>query len=226
MTPPYETRTPPLLPSIRPQIPIRPPPRCCSSDVLTAPARIGCSGNSCERPNLNPQPETEFTDASSDLRSPTTHSNVSQSTRPSTPHPQVSDDTRSSPSPGIGIPESRSLEKYSPPNRSPGLFRSPFNQLLGFFQSHFRHNSSLAYTLFLQAYPEYKLTRPIDALRKREYQRLKRSGEVYVDYMGAALYPESLIHSNSTFLCQAVLGNTHSFSARYPFENLVACDVR
>lgn len=63
-------------------------------------------------------------------------------------------------------------------------------------------------------YPEYKLTWPIDTLRKREYERLKQTDEVYMDYMGASLYPEGLVRSNSTFLCQAILGNTHSFSTR------------
>lgn len=39
-----------------------------------------------------------------------------------------------------------------------------------------------------------------------------------MDYMGAALYPESLIRSDATFLRRAILGNTHSFSTRYALE--------
>jgi hypothetical protein len=91
---------------------------------------------------------------------------------------------------------------------------SPPNQIVDFYRSLFHHDSHHAYLSFIRAYPEYKLTQPIDSLRKREYKRLKQSDEVYVDYMGASLYPESLIRSNSTFLRRAVLGNTHSFSTR------------
>ena len=85
---------------------------------------------------------------------------------------------------------------------------------MDFCWSFFYHDSSYAYLSFLRTYPEYKLTWPVDTLRKREYERLKRSDEVYMDYMGASLYPEGLIRSNSTFLCQAILGNTHSISTR------------
>ena len=95
---------------------------------------------------------------------------------------------------------------------------SPPNQLAGFYRSFFHYDSHHAYLSFLRAYPEYKLTQPIDSFRKREYKRLKQSDEVYVDYMGASLYPESLIRSNSTFLRRAVLGNTHSISIRYAPE--------
>jgi molybdenum cofactor sulfurtransferase len=94
------------------------------------------------------------------------------------------------------------------------LRMSPPKRILDFGRSLFRHRSSLAYASFSRAYPEYKLTRPIDNLRKRGYKRLRQSGEVYVDYMGASLYPESLIRSNSAFLRRTVLGNTHSISAR------------
>ena len=87
-------------------------------------------------------------------------------------------------------------------------------QLWDFFWSLFYHGSSYSYMSFLRAYPEYKLTRPIDALRESEYKRLKQSDEVYMDYMGASLYPESLVRSNSAFLCCTILGNTHSISTR------------
>ena len=199
-------------------MPIRPSLCCCPSDIPAAAARTGCSGDSYEHTNLNPHPETESTDAFSDFRSLSAYSNGSQLTRPSTPHQLVSDDTKSSSGLGTGISVAQSLEEHSPSNLFLGFFRSLFSRFLGFCQSLLGHSSYLAYRSFLRAYPEYKLTWPIDTLRKREYRRLKRSGEVYVDYMGAALYPENLVHSNSTFLCQTILGNTHSFSARYPSE--------
>ena len=86
--------------------------------------------------------------------------------------------------------------------------------LSGTWRSLFHRGSHSANQSFLRAYPEYKLTRPIDTLRHREYKRLKRSDGVYMDYMGASLYPESLIRSNATFLRRSILGNTHSLSAR------------
>lgn len=70
-----------------------------------------------------------------------------------------------------------------------------------------------AETAFLAAYPEYAATMPIDLLRSTEYTRLQLSG-AYVDSMGGALYPEMLVRSHAAFLQNAVLGNTHSQSAR------------
>lgn len=76
-----------------------------------------------------------------------------------------------------------------------------------------------AYTSFLSAYPEYNLTWTLDALRKSEYSRIDggvrgRERETYVDYMGGALYPESLVNVHAEFLKGCVLGNTHSESNR------------
>ena len=48
----------------------------------------------------------------------------------------------------------------------------------------------------------------IDKLRETDYKRL--ADEVYVDYMGGSLYPESLIRVHTAFLQRHVLGNTHS----------------
>jgi hypothetical protein len=70
-----------------------------------------------------------------------------------------------------------------------------------------------AHSSFLQSFPEYKLTVAVDTLRATDYTRLDK-GEVYVDYMGGSLYPETLIRHHSAFLQQNVLGNTHSVSNR------------
>ena len=75
-------------------------------------------------------------------------------------------------------------------------------------------DSATAYESFLRQYPEYKLTWLLDSLRKSDFTRLERSGEVYVDYMGGSLYPESLVRMHSAFLQENVLGNTHSVSNR------------
>jgi hypothetical protein len=62
---------------------------------------------------------------------------------------------------------------------------------------------------------EYRLTWILDTLRRTDYTRLERSGEAYVDYMGGALYPESLIRAHADFLNRSIMGNTHSVSNRY-----------
>lgn len=75
-------------------------------------------------------------------------------------------------------------------------------------------DSANAYKSFLRQYPEYKLTWLLDSLRKSDFKRLEKSGEVYVDYMGGSLYPESLVRMHSAFLQENILGNTHSVSNR------------
>lgn len=77
-----------------------------------------------------------------------------------------------------------------------------------------RGGSTNAYKSFLRQYPEYKLTWLLDSLRKSDFKRLEKSGEVYVDYMGGSLYPESLVRMHSAFLQENILGNTHSVSNR------------
>lgn len=76
------------------------------------------------------------------------------------------------------------------------------------------NDSSVAYKAFLKAFPEYKLTETLDALRQSDFSRLDRTGETYVDYMGGSVYPESLIREHTNFLNNNVLGNTHSVSNR------------
>lgn len=76
------------------------------------------------------------------------------------------------------------------------------------------HDTDVAYKAFLKAFPEYRLTGMLDDLRRRDFSRLDRAGETYVDYMGGAVYPESLIRMHTEFLNQNVLGNTHSVSNR------------
>jgi len=75
-------------------------------------------------------------------------------------------------------------------------------------------DTTMAYNAFIQAFPEYQLTWILDTLRRTDYGRLERAGETYVDYMGGALYPESLIRVHTEFLNRNVLGNTHSVSNR------------
>ncbi|KAG5651705.1 hypothetical protein H0H81_007738, partial [Sphagnurus paluster] len=58
----------------------------------------------------------------------------------------------------------------------------------------------------------YRSTWILDTLRRTDYTRLESNGETYVDFMGGALYPESLIKVHTEFLRHSVMGNTHSVS--------------
>lgn len=74
--------------------------------------------------------------------------------------------------------------------------------------------AAIAYSAFLQAYPQYQSTWIIDTLRRSDFARLDRAGETYVDYMGGAQHPESLVRVHGDFLTQSIMGNTHSVSNR------------
>ena len=50
------------------------------------------------------------------------------------------------------------------------------------------------------------------ALRAREFGRLDRSGEVYLDYTGSALYGETQVRNHLSLLAETVFGNPHSES--------------
>src|SRR5688500_5174662 len=49
-------------------------------------------------------------------------------------------------------------------------------------------------------------------VREREFTRLNRSGVAYLDYTGAALYPESIVVRHAQKLLNQVYGNPHSDS--------------
>jgi molybdenum cofactor sulfurtransferase len=59
---------------------------------------------------------------------------------------------------------------------------------------------------------EHASDQPFAALRRREYSRLDAARDVYLDYTGAGLYPESLISRHSQILASQVFGNPHSDS--------------
>src|SRR3954467_517082 len=53
-------------------------------------------------------------------------------------------------------------------------------------------------------------TAELAALRRREYGRLDRGGQVYLDYTGAGLYAESQLSEHFELLRAGVFGNPHS----------------
>ncbi len=73
-----------------------------------------------------------------------------------------------------------------------------------------RFVNKTAYSEFLQAYPAYEATRPLDDLREREYGRLDATGQVYLDYTGGGLYAESQLRDHLNLLARNVFGNPHS----------------
>jgi selenocysteine lyase/cysteine desulfurase len=69
-----------------------------------------------------------------------------------------------------------------------------------------------AFAAFLEAYPEYRTTERLDALRATEYRRLDEQGHTYLDYTGGSLHAERQIREHAELLNQHVFGNPHSAS--------------
>lgn len=67
-----------------------------------------------------------------------------------------------------------------------------------------------AWCAFLTSWPQYDSTRSLDELRSRDYARLDRLGEVYLDYTGAGLYGSSQVREHVCLLENHVFGNPHS----------------
>jgi molybdenum cofactor sulfurtransferase len=67
-----------------------------------------------------------------------------------------------------------------------------------------------AFQLFNQAYPSYRTTESLDALRREEYSRLDESGHVYLDYTGGGLYAQSQLRKQMELLEKSIFGNPHS----------------
>jgi selenocysteine lyase/cysteine desulfurase len=60
------------------------------------------------------------------------------------------------------------------------------------------------------AAPSFGSTHRLDALRAAEFSRLDRTGHVYLDHAGGALYAESHPREHLALLGERVLGNPHS----------------
>jgi len=66
------------------------------------------------------------------------------------------------------------------------------------------------YEQFVSTYPEYLRTTALDELRAKDYSRLDRFHEVYLDYTGGGLYAESQVKRHQQLLLDHVFGNPHS----------------
>src|SRR5579859_1803616 len=67
-----------------------------------------------------------------------------------------------------------------------------------------------AYDAFRKAYPAFDSTADLDELRARDYSRLDKAGQIYLDFTGGGLYAESQINAHMDLLKQNVFGNPHS----------------
>lgn len=66
-----------------------------------------------------------------------------------------------------------------------------------------------AFGAFVASEPGYNAA-ALDALREREFSRLDRLDQVYVDYTGSGLYAESQVRRHAELLLGRVFGNPHS----------------
>ncbi|HEX6977440.1 MAG TPA: aminotransferase class V-fold PLP-dependent enzyme, partial [Patescibacteria group bacterium] len=69
---------------------------------------------------------------------------------------------------------------------------------------------SVSFKKFLTSYPTYKKTSVLDKLRAKDYQRLDKNKQIYLDYTGGSLYGESQVDEHLKLLKNGVFGNPHS----------------
>jgi len=67
-----------------------------------------------------------------------------------------------------------------------------------------------AYAEFKKTYPGYVTTNHIDELRARDYSRLDRLGQTYLDYTGGGIYADSQLEKLMQLLKNGTFGNPHS----------------
>jgi selenocysteine lyase/cysteine desulfurase len=70
--------------------------------------------------------------------------------------------------------------------------------------------SAAADEAFQKKYPEYAKTKTIDDLRAKEYSRLDKLGQVYLDYTGGGIYADSQLEEIGALLKNGNYGNPHS----------------
>jgi molybdenum cofactor sulfurtransferase len=67
-----------------------------------------------------------------------------------------------------------------------------------------------AFEGFRRDYPSFDSTSKLDELRARDFARLDRQGQVYLDFTGAGLPAESHVRDHMALLTAQVFGNPHS----------------
>ena len=74
------------------------------------------------------------------------------------------------------------------------------------------NNMDAAFQEFKAANPAFESTSVLDDLRRTDYGRLDRLGQVFLDYTGGGLYADSQIRQVSELLEEGIFGNPHSDS--------------
>ncbi|KAF5344202.1 hypothetical protein D9756_011329 [Leucocoprinus leucothites] len=92
--------------------------------------------------------------------------------------------------------------------------------------THAPHSAAQDFADFLQKYPEYTLTAPLDSLRTTQYTRLALQEDTFVDFAGTGLYPEALTTSHTGFLNENVLSNTGAMNDSSQLSNQCAEEAR
>ena len=64
-----------------------------------------------------------------------------------------------------------------------------------------------AYRDFVARYPEYNSNPGLDALRLKEFSRIKENQDVYIDYSSGSIAPESLIVKHADILRGEILSH-------------------
>ena len=72
--------------------------------------------------------------------------------------------------------------------------------------------SILRETVFRLDHPAYEETAVLDELRRSDFARLDRGGQVYLDYTGGGLYAQSQLGEHMRLLESGVFGNPHSIN--------------
>ncbi len=72
------------------------------------------------------------------------------------------------------------------------------------------NNLYQALAAFKNEYPAYESTHLLDNLRAREYARLEKHNQIYLDYTGGGLYAASQLRQHMALLEEGIFGNPHS----------------
>jgi selenocysteine lyase/cysteine desulfurase len=75
-------------------------------------------------------------------------------------------------------------------------------------------------------HPEEAFGDPLALMRSRELARLRTGGQVYLDYTGAAPYPEAVVHDHRIQLCRQVFGNPHATNPASVKSTQAAAEAR
>ncbi|NTX16307.1 aminotransferase class V-fold PLP-dependent enzyme [Myxococcus sp. CA051A] len=94
---------------------------------------------------------------------------------------------------------------------APELVESREKRLLSRADAHALREYQTMKSAFLAAHPEYP-DDEVEALRREEFSRLDAQSETYLDHVGGAIAPESLIDRDHQVLRNTILGNPHTGS--------------